>query len=217
MKKFLVVLAIIFMGCSAMAFGKKEQEPAIPSQTFMNQKGYEGSLPDIIDKFQPSKPAGATPVFEAEDGFDDPDKLKPVPRDNPAFVNIILKKDKTSTYIYDINKIILLVEALIDSIENEDSVQLFVAKATNLEFAIGGLRDSFENKPESFYNSYVRLMSLCMHVKSIAELRREGAVYNRYLAYQAAGSIFAPDNVNKELQLLLDELQEVLVILREVE
>ncbi len=214
MKKFLVVLTIIFIGLSAVA---KDKEPAIPSESVMNQKGYEGSLPDILDKFQTSRPASATPVFEAEEGFDDPDKLKPVPRDNPAFVNIILKKDKTSTYIHDINKIIPLVEVLIDSIENEDSVQLFVAKATNLEFAIGGLRDTFEGKPESFYQSYVKLMALCMHVKAMAELRREGAEYNRYLAYQAAGSVFAPDNVNKELHYLLDELQEVLVILREVE
>lgn len=214
MKKFLVVLAIIFIGLSAVA---KDKEPAIPSESVMKQKGYEGSLPDILDKFQTSRPASATPVFEAEEGFDDPDKLKPVPRENPAFVNIILKKDKTSTYIHDINKIIPLVEVLIDSIENEDNVQRFVAKATNLEFAIGGLRDTFEGKPESFYQSYVKLMALCMHVKAMAELRREGAEYNRYLAYQAAGSVFAPDNVNKELQYLLDELQEVLVILREVE
>ncbi len=216
MKKFWVILLITMLALPVFA-SKKEAQPNIPSQTFMNQKGYEGSLPDIIDKFQPSKPASATPVFEAEEGFDDPDKLKPTPRDNPAFVNIILKKDKTSTYIYDINKIILLVEALIDCIENEENVQLFVAKATNLEFAIGGLRDSFEGKPESYYTSYVKLMSLCMHVKAMAELRREGAEYNRYLAYQAAGSVFAPDNVNKELHYLLDELQEVLVILREVE
>ncbi len=169
MKKFLVILALIFLaGGSAMA---KENLPAIPSQEFMNQKGYEGSLPDIIDKFQPSKPSSGSPVFEAEDGFDDPDKLKPVPRDNPAFVNIILKKDKTSTYIYDINKIILLIEVLIDSIENEDTVQVFVAKATNLGFAIDALRDTFEGKPESFYNSYVRLMALCMQVKSIMAAR----------------------------------------------
>ena len=216
MKKFLVILTVLLLTLPVMA-KSKDKEPVIPSENMMNQKGYEGSLPDILDKFQPSKPAGATPIFEAEEGFDDPDKLKPVPRDNPTFVNIILKKDKTSTYVNDINNIILLVETLIDSIENEESVQLFVAKATNLEFAIGGLRNTFEGKPESYYQSYVKLMSLCMHVKSMAELRREGAEYNRYLAYQAAGSLYAPDNVNKELQYLLDELQEVLVILREVE
>lgn len=216
MKKFLITLFTVLILTNG-AYAKKETAPALPNPDIKNQRGYEGSLPDIIDKFQPSKPASGTPVFEAEEGFDDPDKLKPVPRDNPAFIDIILKKDKTSTYIYDINKIILLVEALIDSIENEESVQLFVAKATNLEFAINCLRENFEKKPESFYISYVKLMQLCMHVKAMAELRREGAEYNRYLAYQAAGSVFAPDNVNKELQYLLEDLQEVLVILREVE
>lgn len=214
MNRFLIAALILFVFNQVEA---KELKPAIPREEVMKQKGYEGSLPDILDKFQPSKPASGTPVFSAEEGFDDPDKLKPTPRDNPAFVNIILKKDKTSTYVVDVNKIIALVEILIDCIDNEESVQLFVAKATNLEFAIGGLRDSFEGKPESYYNSYVKLMALCMHLKAMSELRREGAEYNRYLAYQAAGSVFAPDNVNKELKYLLDELQEVLVILREVE
>jgi hypothetical protein len=195
----------------------KEQKPAIPTEDIMKQKGYEGSLPDILDKFQPSKPASGTPIFEAEEGFDDPDKLKPTPRDNPAFVNIILKKDKTSTYVVDINKIIPLVETMIDSIENEEDVQRFVAKATTLQFAIGGLRDNFQGKPESYYISYIKLMSLSMHLKAISELKREGAEYTKYLAYQAAGSIYAPDNVNKEVQYLLEELQEVLVVLREVE
>ena len=132
-------------------------------------------------------------------------------------MNIILKKDKTSNYIHDINKIIELVECLIDCIENEESVQLFVAKSTNLEFAINGLRKLYEKKPEAYYISYQKLMSLCMHTKAIAELRREGAEYNRYLAYQAAGSAYAPDNIRKELEYLLEDLQEVLVILRQVE
>ena len=70
-----------------------------------------------------TKPEKGTPIFEAEEGFDDPDKLKPVPRDNPAFVDIILKKDKTSTYVNDINRIIPQIEGLIDSIENEEDVQ----------------------------------------------------------------------------------------------
>ena len=217
MKKFLVILTLLFMAGGSVFAKTDNKQPAIPSEEIMNQKGYEGSLPDIIDKFQPSQPSSATPIFEAEEGFDDPDKLKPVPRENPAFVNIILKKDKTSNYIHDINKIIFLVEELINSIDNEESVQLFVAKSTNLEFAINGLRTSYEKKPEAYYISYQKLMALCMHVKAIAELRREGAEYNRYLAYQAAGSIYAPDNVRKELEYLLEELQEVLVILRQVE
>ena len=82
-------------------YAKKTTDSA--SVNVLEQKGYTGTLPDILDKFQTTKPEKGTPIFEAEEGFDDPDKLKPIPRDNPAFVDIILKKDKTSTYVNDIN------------------------------------------------------------------------------------------------------------------
>ena len=183
----------------------------------LEQKGYTGTLPDILDKFQTTKPEKGTPIFEAEEGFDDPDKLKPIPRDNPAFVDIILKKDKTSTYVNDINRIIPQVESLMSSIENDEDVQRFVAKATTLDFSIGALRKRYEGKPESYYISYTKLMTIAVRAKSIAELRREGAEYNKYLAYQSAGAIYSPDNINKELKYFLEELQDVLKVLREVE
>ena len=183
----------------------------------LESKGYTGTLPDILDKFQTTKPEKGTPIFEAEEGFDDPDKLKPVPRDNPAFVDIILKKDKKSTYVNDINRIIPQLEDLINCIENDEDIQRFVAKATTFDFSVGALRKRFQNKPESYYISYTKLMALAIHAKSLAELRREGAEYSKYLAYQAAGSIYAPDNINKELQYFLEECIETLKVLREVE
>jgi hypothetical protein len=214
MKKFLIIMLLLM--CTILGVSAK-QTADTTGQNVLEQKGYMGSLPDILDKFQPSKPTQGTPIFEAEEGFDNPDKLKPIPRDNPAFVDIILKKDKTSQYVNDINRIIPLVENLIDCIENEESVQMFVAKATNLEFSIGALRKKYDTKPESYYISFTKLMSLGIHAKSLAELRKEGAEYNRYLAYQASGSIYAPDNINKELGYLLEELQDVLATLREVD
>ena len=117
----------------------------------------------------------------------------------------------------DINRLIPQVEALIDSIENEENVQMFVAKATTFDFSVGSIRKKYDGKPESYYISYTKLMALAMHAKSVAELRKEGAEYSKYLAYQAAGAIYAPDNINKELQYLLQELQETLVVLREVD
>ena len=214
MKKYLVVFFIIM--CTVMSVSAK-QTTDTTGQNVLEQKGYTGTLPNILDKFQPNKPVKGTPVFEAEEGFDDPDKLKPVPRDNPAFVDIILKKDKTSHYVNDINRLIPQVEALIDSIENEENVQMFVAKATTFDISVGSIRKKYDGKPESYYISYTKLMALAMHAKSVAELRKEGAEYSKYLAYQAAGAIYAPDNINKELQYLLQELQETLVVLREVD
>ncbi len=214
MKKFLILVLIIM--CPMLGVYAKQTKDSTAT-SILQQKGYVGTLPDILDKFRTKKPEKGTPIFEAEEGFDDPDKLKPVPRDNPAFVDIILKKDKTSTYVNDISRIIPQVEGLIDSIENDEDVQRFVAKATILDLSVGALRKKFQDKPESYYISYTKLMALALHAKSLAELRKEGAEYNKYLAYQAAGAIYAPDNIKKELEYFLEELQETLIILRDVE
>ena len=213
MKKILVIF-LIMISTTLTGYAATNDST---STNILDQKGYTGSLPDILDKYKTNKPEKGTPIFEAEEGFDDPDKLKPVPRDNHAFVDIILKKDKTSTYVNDINRIIPQVEALIDSIENDEDVQRFVAKAVTFDFSVGALRSKFDGKPESYFISYERLMNLAMRAKSIAELRKEGAEYSKYLAYQAAGAIYAPDNIKRELDYFLEECVETLRILREVE
>lgn len=213
MKKFLIILAVFIFSCG-MLYAKQTTDTT--GQNNIELKGYTGTLPNIMDKYQPTQPSIGTPIFEAEEGFDDPDKLKPIPRDNPAFINIIMKKDKTSKYANEINRLIPLVEDLIKSIENDESTQLFVAKATNFDFRVGALRKKYEGKPESYYISYTKLMSAALHAKTLAELKREGAEYNKYLAYQAAGAIYAPDNIKKEMGYLLEELQDTLLTLREV-
>ena len=213
MKKFLIILFILVFSCGVL-YAKQTTDTT--TQNNIELKGYTGTLPNIMDKYQPTQPAVGTPIFEAEEGFDDPDKLKPIPRDNPAFINIIMKKDKTSKYVNEINKIIPLVQDLIKSIENDESTQMFVAKATNFDFCVGALRKKYEGKPESYYISYTKLMSVALHAKTLAELKREGAEYNKYLAYQSAGAIYAPDNIKKELGFLLEELQDTLLTLREV-
>lgn len=205
------------MMCTVSVAYAKKQTQDTTATSILQQKGYVGTLPDILDKFKTTRPEKGTPIFEAEEGFDDPDKLKPIPRDNPAFVDIILKKDKTSTYVNDISRIIPQVEGLIDCIEKDEDVQRFVAKATMLDLSVGALRKKFQDKPESYYISYTKLMALALHAKSLAELRREGAEYSKYLAYQSAGAIYAPDNIKKELNYFMEELQETLIILREVE
>lgn len=186
------------------------------SMNIQSKKGYVGTLPDVTEKFKPSTPAEATPVFEAQEGFDDPDQLKPVPRNNPAFINIMLKQDKQSQYIKDISRIIPLVEQLIQGIEDEISPQVFVAKADLLYLNIDALRRKYENKPESYYISFTKLMPLGTQVKSIATLRSEAAKYSKYLAYQSTGAIYAPDNVNQQLEYLKEELEDILVILKQV-
>ena len=92
-KSLILVLALILSSnCSAYAlFGKdKTLEP--------EERGYVGTLPNLTKQYDTSEPAESSPIFEKTKNFHSANELKPIPREDPAFVNIILKPDKTSQY-----------------------------------------------------------------------------------------------------------------------
>ena len=119
-KLVILTLALIFSTSNAYAFfGKSEIDT--------DGKGYLGTLPNITKPYEPSEPVESAPIFEKTKQFHSINELKPIPRQDPAFVNIILKQDKTSQYINDLNEFIFMLEKIYDSIENGEDVQKFVA------------------------------------------------------------------------------------------
>lgn len=178
-------------------------------------KGYAGTLPNLENKIEKSKTKVVTPIFESQDGFNDPSDLKPVPKDNPAFINIIQKKDKTSQFLNDANEVIPMLEKLVDCIEDNESLQLFITKANLLTLNIDNLTEKYNGKPESFFESFRKLQEVNRYVKSISQLRREAVTYQRYLAYSESGSIYNPENINRQLEYLLEELNSAILLLRE--
>lgn len=213
MKKFFVCLILMSITLPSHAFFWNKKDKALEKE--LQGKGYAGTLPNLNDKIEKSKTKVTTPIFEAQEGFNDPSELKPVPKDNPAFINIIQKKDKTSQFVNDANEIIPMLEKLVDCIEDDENVQLFVTKANLLTMNIDHLNEKYDGKPESYYESFRKLLEVNRYVKSIAVLRREAVTYQRYLAYSASGSIYNPENINQQLQYLLDELNSAILLLRE--
>lgn len=213
MKKFLIcfLLLLITLPSNAAFWNKKNK--ALEQE--LQGKGYAGNLPDIGEKIERSKTKVTTPVFEAQEGFDNPAELKPVPKDNPAFINIIQKKDKTSQFVNDANEVIPMLEKLVDCIEDNESLQLFITKANLLTLNIDSMAEKYEGKPESYYESFRKLQEVNRYVKSISLLRKEAVTYQRYLAYSESGSIYNPENINQQLQYLLEELNTAILLLRE--
>ena len=82
---------------------------------------------------------------------------------------------------------------------------------------IDHLMAKYEGQPESYYESFKKLTEINQAVKSIAQLRKEALVYQRYLAYQSTGSIYNPENINRQLQYLLEELNDAILLLRQEE
>ena len=216
MKKFIVLLILIAFSnpCYAFLWWNKKDK-ALEAE--LEGKGYAGTLPDLNKKFEKKEQKITTPIFESQESFTDPSELKPIPRDNPAFINIIQKKDKTSKYLTDANEIIPMIERLMDCIEEGGSLQLFVTRANTLCMNIDNLMKKYKGQPESYYESFRKLEEINRYVKSICLLRREAQTYQRYLAYQASGSIYNPENIEQQLLYLLEELNSAVLLLREEE
>ena len=213
MKKFLICLLLLTFTLPSYAAFWNKKDKALEQE--LQGKGYAGNLPEIGEKVERSKTKVTTPVFEAQEGFDNPSELKPVPKDNPAFINIIQKKDKTSQFVNDANEVIPMLEKLVDCIEDNESLQLFITKANLLTLNIDSLTEKYDGKPESYYESFRKLQEVNRYVKSISLLRKEAVTYQRYLAYSESGSIYNPENINQQLQYLLEELNTAILLLRE--
>ena len=213
MKKLLILLIIFSFALPSEAFFWNRKNKALEQE--LKGKGYAGTLPDIEKKNAGPKTTVTKPSFESQEGFNDPAELKPVPVDNPAFVDIIQKQDKTSNYVKDANEIIPMLEKLMDSIEDNENIQLFTTKANLVTMNIDHLAEKYKGQPESYYESFKKLQEVNRYTKTIAALRREAVVYQRYLAYSESGSIYNPENINQQLQYLKEEINSAILLLKE--
>ncbi len=202
-------LIIIMVLSGSMCYGAKQ-----PPENF-DGKGYVGTLPDLNRGYEVKETKKTPPEVKPSKDFNSEKELKPVPTDNPAFVNIILKPDKTSPYLNDIYEIIPLLEDISDLIDDNASVQLFNAKVYYFNKSAEYIRDKYKDKPESQFVSFKRLMDLSTHTKSIAMLRNEAQKYNPYLAYGSAGYIYNPNNITEQMDFLKTEIEETILLLKD--
>ena len=203
----LIILSLLILNSSLCAVAQRPES--------FSGKGYVGTLPELTRHYEPKEPTKTTPEMSPAKNFNSENEIKPTPRDNPTFVNIILKSEKTSQYVNDINEFIPLLENIYDMIENNNNVQVFNAKVYYLNKSADYLREKYEKKPESQFISFKRLMELSMHAKSIALLRAEAEKYNPYLAYGSAGYIYNPNNITEQLEYLKTEIEQTILILKE--
>ena len=212
MKKLIALLIILSFALPSHAFFWSKKDKNLEKE--LQGKGYAGELPNIEEPASKSKVKVAEPMFEPQQ-FDNPSDLKPVPRDNPAFIDIIQKQDKASQYVNDVNNIIPMLEKLHDCIEDNESLQLFVSKANLLTSNIDWLITKYDGKPECYYESYKKLAEVNRYTKTLMTLRREAVQYQRYLAYTESGSIYNPENIEQQLDYLKEESNSAILLLRE--
>ena len=213
MRKILLLLLITLLlpaSCSG-AFFKKDNPDVDTSQ------GYVGKLPDLTTEYQPSESGISTPIFDKTQNFHSENVIKPIPRDDPAFVNIILKKDKTSEYTNDIQEFIEMMEQISESIENEENVQRFASRVYYLNINTEYLQEKYGDKPESGYLSYKQILKDSDEAKEISRLRSDAEKYKKYLAYTGTGAEYSKNNIGIKLFNLQLDLEKTINILKQVQ
>jgi len=207
MKRFFILILIFVFGL--LPISAKEEK-------FEDIKGYNDKLPDIPAHFSMYQEQEIEPTFEIDEDFNDPYRVKPAPRDNPSFINIILKQDKTSQFVNDINELIFIVEKIEKTIEEGSNLQVFTARAYNLQKYIEFFKNKYENKPESSFASYRKVMDLNSEVQALAALRREKEVYSPYVLSASNGNVFSQNNIEQQTEYLLENIRSTLIIMKEV-
>ena len=182
-------------------------------------KGYVGTLPVLTRNYGSNEEAASnksdtvSPIPSKD--FNSESEIKPAPIEDPSFVNVILKTDKTSKYANDLNELIVILEEIYDMIDDNKNVQIFNAKVYYFNKSVEYFQDKYANKPESQFISYKRLLELNTHSKSVALLRTEAERYNPYLSYGSEGYIYNPNNIREQLGYLKDEIRQTILLLRE--
>ena len=181
-------------------------------------QGYKGTLPDIVTEFEYKKQSTTTnppPTIEVIKPNPQAQELLPEPRTEKMYIDIIKKKDLTSNYINDLNDIILILERLKTTIINGSETQLFNAQVSAFIDQCIFLEQKYGNKNEASTPSYTKTMELSNVAYNVAILRREATIYGQYLSANEEGAKYTKENIDKNLGLLLNEINFSLPILKD--
>lgn len=209
MKKVFSIIFILFFTAN-LTFASTD------SATGEVRKGYLGTLPDVTQRFDKQRSELAKPAFDNVPTFRDKNALKPIPRDNPDYVNLMIKKQKLSPYTTDVNDAIPMLEAIAEAINYKMNIQKFVARVNAFNDWMTYFKQRYKDKPEAYYISFQKLVEVDFQSHYVATVKYESQLYNPYLPYSGEGAMYSPASIAKQEQALLKELEKTLVILKEV-
>ena len=178
--------------------------------------GYKGSLPDIKGAFDyvRATPQTTKGIFNTLDDNEKPN-YKKIPKENKAYIDIILKKDKTSPYLTDLNDVIAILEKMQKCINSNGSIQKFNAIASSIIDHADYMAEKYRDKPERFYISFAKLQTVAAQAREIATLRCESQVYIKYLLTQADGKVYSQDSINQQIQNFEIEVDNAIKIMKD--
>lgn len=183
--------------------------------------GYVGTLPDVEAEFAYMKKEknekSASPFSVEQLDKENEKKLKPIPRNDDTYIDIVIKRDKNSKYTNDINHVLSILEKLRRCLNTNQDIQMFNAIVSNLIDNIEYIHTEYQNKDESNYLSYNKLLVLSQEARETASFRTKGLAIQKYMSYSAPNNIYTKENLDKKLESLLNNVNETIYVLNNLE
>ncbi len=179
------------------------------------KKGYWGQLPDINKEFnykrqdKVSRNQDELKVPNEEELCDE--NLKKAPYDDTLFLDVIVKKEKASNYLNDIQKIKFALSNLKKCIEENGDIQRFNACVNVVDLYSKNLKLKYQDKSESLKESYVDILTTNYHAKVLGNLLYDSNYYARYVPTMQ--DKYSEQNINNEKQKLLVRLNKTLFLI----
>ncbi|MBQ2645367.1 hypothetical protein IJG14_07345 [bacterium] len=179
--------------------------------------GYKGTLPDLENEMSYKIKSQKVKHQPIQTGDNEPSELQEVPKTNKEYVDIIIKKSRTSEYVKDIQPIILILDKFKSYIEDEKDIQMFNAIASNYIDHAYAIQLKYAQRPERHYASYRALISLAESAKESAMLKSESLIYTKYMPYSDNGQKYSQSNIRNNNEVLLKKIYDTLYVLKNLD
>jgi len=179
------------------------------------KKGYWGTLPNVEEDFKYKKQNVMSPRTDDVKIPDETDledeNLKKAPFDDALFLDVIIKKEKTSNYVNDIQKTKFALLNLKKCIEQKGDIQRFNACVNMVDLYSKNLKTKYKDKSESLKESYVDILTTSYHAKVLGNLMYDSNYYARYIP--TAQGKYSPANITIEQEKLLNRINKTLFLI----
>lgn len=187
----------------------KPKKPKIDKNT--NEPiGYYGILPNIDREFKYKRDINPKAIEEKTTTIEDiyKDDLKPAPVDDALFLDVIVKKEKPSMYINDIQRTKKAIIGLKNCIEDDGDIQRFNASVNLIDLYVKNLRNKYQNTSDSFRQSYKYILNLNYQAKVLGNLKYDANYYARYVPTNQGQ--YSKGNIALQEQKLLININKTL-------
>lgn len=178
-------------------------------------QGYYGTLPDITSafKYKQQKVNSARDIeakIPTREELEE-ENLKEAPYNDALFLDVIVKKEKASNYINDIQKTKFILKSLKSCIEEEGNIQRFNGCVNLLDLNVKNLETKYSNSSESLKESYSDILSTTYYSKLLGNLMYDANYYARYIPTQQGK--YSKENIESKKRDLLNKINKTLFII----